>query len=171
MKQKKYAKMLHPSPIGTLSLVADEQYLYGIWVQDQIHFERGLVAEHIEVVASHPILDQIVSHLDVYFDGQAQDLSKLPLAPIGTDFEKRVWAYLQAIPYGQTVTYGQIAQDLQVNSAQAIGGAVGRNPWSILVPCHRVLGAGNRLTGYASGVEKKAWLLQREGAVFQKNKE
>jgi len=171
MMQKKYAKMLYLSPIGTLSLVADEQYLFGIWVQDQTHFERGLVAEHIEVVASHPILDQIVSRLDVYFDGQAQDLSKLPLAPIGTDFEKRVWAYLQSIPYGQTVTYGQIAQDLQVNSAQAIGGAVGRNPWSILVPCHRVLGAGNSLTGYASGVEKKAWLLQREGAVFQENKE
>ena len=91
-------------------------------------------------------------------------------APIGTDFEKRVWTYLQAIPYGQTVTYGQIAQDLQVASAQAIGGAVGRNPWSILVPCHRVLGSGNRLTGYASGVEKKAWLLQHEGVVFQENK-
>ena len=171
MKQNKYAKMLYPSPIGTLSLVADEQYLYGIWVQDQIHFERGLVAEHIEVVASHPILDQIVSRLDVYFDGQAQDLSKLPLAPIGTDFEKRVWTYLQSIPYRQTVTYGQIAQDLQVPSAQAIGGAVGRNPWSILVPCHRVLGAGKRLTGYAAGVEKKAWLLEHEGADFQENKE
>ena len=171
MKQKKYAKMLYSSPIGTLSLVADEQYLYGIWVQDQTHFERGLAAEHIEEVTSHLILDQIVSHLDVYFDGQAQDLSKLPLAPIGTDFEKRVWTYLQSIPYGQTVTYGQIAKDLQVSSAQAIGGAVGRNPWSILVPCHRVLGAGNHLTGYASGVEKKAWLLQNEGAVFQENKE
>lgn len=92
------------------------------------------------------------------------------MAPIGTDFENRVWAYLQAIPYGQTVTYGQIAQDLQVASAQAIGGAVGRNPWSILVPCHRVLGSGNRLTGYASGVEKKAWLLQHEGVAFQENK-
>ena len=171
MKQKKYAKMLYPSPIGTLSLVADEQYLYGIWVQDQTHFERGLANESLEEVATHPILDQVVPYLDAYFEGQVQDLSKLLLAPIGTDFEKRVWAYLQAIPYGQTVTYGQIAQDLQVNSAQAIGGAVGRNPWSILVPCHRVLGSGNRLTGYASGVEKKAWLLQHEGVAFQENKE
>lgn len=74
---------------------------------------------------------------------------------------------LQGIPYGQTVTYGQIAQDLQVASAQAIGGAVGRNPWSILVPCHRVLGAGKRLTGYAAGVEKKAWLLEHEGVDFK----
>ena len=171
MKQNKYAKMLYPSPIGTLSLVADEQYLYGIWVQGQTHFERGIAGYSIEVVKKHPVLDQVISYLDTYFECSVQDLSDLPLAPIGTDFEKRVWAYLRAIPYGQTVTYGQIAKDLQVNSAQAIGGAVGRNPWSILVPCHRVLGAGNRLTGYASGVEKKAWLLQREGAVFQENKE
>ena len=162
--------MLYSSPIGTLSLVADEQYLYGIWVQDQKHFERGIDTDGIEIVKEHPVLDKVISYLDAYFAGKDQDLSLLPLAPIGTDFEKRVWAYLQAIPYGQTVTYGQIAQDLQVASAQAIGGAVGRNPWSILVPCHRVLGSGNRLTGYASGVEKKAWLLKHEGATFQENK-
>ena len=171
MTQKKYSKMLYLSPIGTLSLVADEQYLYGIWVQDQKHFKRGIAGDSIEVVKKHPVLDQVISDLDTYFNGRAQDLSSLPLAPIGTDFEKRVWAYLQAIPYGQTVTYGKIAQDLQVASAQAIGGAVGRNPWSILVPCHRVLGSDNRLTGYASGVEKKAWLLQHEGADFHENKE
>ncbi len=167
MKQKKYAKMLYPSPIGTLSLVADEQYLYGIWVQDQTHFERGINTDRMEIVKGHPVLDQVISYLDAYFDGRVQDLSLLPLAPIGTDFEKRVWTYLQAIPYGQTVTYGQIAQHLQVASAQAIGGAVGRNPWSILVPCHRVLGSGKRLTGYASGVERKAWLLQHEGTDFK----
>lgn len=165
--QKKYAKILYTSPIGTLSVVADEQYLYGIWVQDQKHFERGLGYETIEAVVSHPILDSVIACLDDYFKGKSQALSDLPLAPIGTDFEKRVWSYLQRIPYGQTVTYGQIAQDLQVTSAQAIGGAVGRNPWSILVPCHRVLGAGKRLTGYAAGVEKKAWLLESEGADFK----
>ena len=168
--QKKYVKMLYFSPIGTLSLVADEQYLYGIWVQEQKHYERGLGDETIEAVVSHPILDPVIAYLDDYFKGKPQDLSNLPLASIGTNFEKRVWSYLQEIPYGQIVTYGQIAQDLQVASAQAIGGAVGRNPWSILVPCHRVLGSGNRLTGYASGVEKKAWLLQHEGAAFQENK-
>ena len=165
--QKKYVKMLYSSPIGSLSLVADDHYLYGIWVQEQKHFERGLVDEIIEEVGSHPILDQVISYLDAYFEGKSQDLSNLPLAPIGTDFEKRVWSYLQGIPYGRTVTYGQIAQELQVASAQAIGGAVGRNPWSILVPCHRVLGAGKRLTGYAAGTEKKAWLLEHEGADFQ----
>ena len=165
--QKKYAKKLYSSPIGELSLVADDHYLFGIWVQEQTHFEKGLLAENLEEVTNHPILDQVISYLDAYFAGRDQDPSDLPLAPIGSDFEKRVWAYLQSIPYGQTVTYVQIAQDLQVASAQAIGGAVGRNPWSILVPCHRVLGAGKRLTGYASGVEKKAWLLEHEGADFQ----
>ena len=165
--QKKYAKMLYSSPIGPLSLVADDHSLYGIWVQEQKHFERGIGDDTIEAVVSHPILDSVIACLDAYFKGKSRDLSDLPLAPIGTDFEKQVWSYLQGIPYGQTVTYGQIARDLQMASAQAIGGAVGRNPWSILVPCHRVLGAGKRLTGYAAGVEKKAWLLEHEGADFK----
>ena len=167
MMQKKYAKMLYSSPIGFLSLVADDHYLYGIWFQGQSNFERGLVGDSLEEVKSHAILDQVIFYLDAYFKGEIQDLFQLSLAPIGTEFEKRVWTYLQGIPYGQTVTYGQIAQELQVLSAQAIGGAVGRNPWSILVPCHRVLGKGNRLTGYAAGVEKKAWLLAHEGIHFQ----
>ena len=106
--QKKYAKMLYSSPIGSLSLVADDHYLYGIWVQEQKHFERGIGDETIEVVVSHPILDPVIACLDAYFKGKSQDLSNLPLAPKGTDFEKRVWSYLQRIPYGQTVTYGQI---------------------------------------------------------------
>ena len=86
--QKMYVKMLYFSPIGTLSLVADEQYLYGIWVQEQKHFERGLGDETIEAVVSHPILDPVIACLDDYFKGKSQDLSDLPLAPIGTDFEK-----------------------------------------------------------------------------------
>lgn len=164
--QKKYAKMLYSSPIGCISLVADDHHLYGIWVQEQKHFERGIGDETIEEVVSHPILDPVIACLDAYFTGKPQDLSDFPLAPIGTDFEKRVWVYLQSIPYGQTVTYGQIAQDLQVASAQAIGGAVGRNlvyP-STLSPC-----AGSRQASdwlcRRSG--KKAWLLGHEGADFK----
>ena len=163
--------MLYSSPIGTLSLVADDHYLFGIWVEEEGDFERELSEKAVTVVESHPVLNQIISYLDTYFKGQDQDLSELPLAPIGSDFEKRVWNYLRGIPFGQTVTYGQIAKDLQVASAQAVGGAVGRNPWSILVPCHRVLGVGNRLTGYAWGLEKKAWLLNHEGAAFKDEKE
>ena len=163
--------MMYSSPIGIISLVADDHYLYGIWVEAQSYFERGLSVDNLVEVESHPILNQIASYLDAYFKGQDQDLSQLPLAPVGSDFEKRVWNYLRGIPFGQTVTYGQIAKDLHVASPQAIGGAVGRNPWSILVPCHRVLGAGNRLTGFASGIEKKACLLKHENATFKEKKE
>ena len=162
--------MLYKSPIGSLSLVADDHYLFGIWIEEESDFEKGLSENDVTVVESHPILNQITSYLETYFKGQDQDLSGLPLAPVGSDFEKRVWNYLRGIPFGQTVTYGQIAKDLQVPSAQAVGGAVGRNPWSILVPCHRVLGAGGRLTGYAWGLDKKAWLLNHEGASYQENK-
>ena len=167
---KKYVKMLYSSPIGTLSLVADNHYLFGIWVKEESDFERELSEKAVTVVESHPILNQIISYLDSYFKRQDPDLSELPLAPVGSDFEKRVWNYLRGIPFGKTVTYGQIAKDLQVASAQAVGGAVGRNPWSILVPCHRVLGAGGRLTGYAWGLEKKAWLLRHECAAFKEKK-
>ena len=162
--------MLYKSPIGPLSLLADDHYLFGIWIEEESDFEKGLSENDVTVVESHPILNQITSYLETYFKGQNQDLSEMPLAPVGSDFEKRVWNYLRGIPFGQTVTYGQIAKDLQVASAQAVGGAVGRNPWSILVPCHRVLGAGGRLTGYAWGLEKKAWLLRHEGASYQENK-
>ena len=159
--------MLYSSPIGILSLVADNHYLFGIWVEEESDFERELPEKAVTVVEGHPILNQIISYLDTYFKGQDPDLSELPLAPIGSNFEKRVWNYLRGIPFGKTITYGQIAKDLQVASAQAVGGAVGRNPWSILVPCHRVLGANKRLTGYAAGLERKAWLLNHERADYK----
>ena len=165
--QNKFAKIVYTSPIGLLSIVATDQYLFGIWVEGQNHFERGLIVDNIEEVKTHPVLNQAISYLDDYFLGQNLSLSELPLAPIGTDFEKKVWSYLQEIPFGTTVTYGQIAKDLSVASAQAVGGAVGRNPWSILVPCHRVLGANKRLTGYAAGLERKAWLLNHERADYK----
>ena len=165
--KNKFSKIVYTSPIGLLSIVATDQYLFGIWVEGQNHFERGLIADNIEEVKTHPVLNQAISYLDDYFLGQNPSLSELPLAPIGTDFEKKVWSYLQEIPFGTTVTYGQIAKDLSVASAQAVGGSVGRNPWSILVPCHRVLGANKRLTGYAAGLERKAWLLNHERADYK----
>ena len=165
--KNKFSKIVYTSPIGLLSIVATDQYLFGIWVEGQNHFERGLIVDNIEEVKTHPVLNQAISYLDDYFLGQNPSLSELPLAPIGTDFEKKVWSYLQEIPFGTTVTYGQIAKDLSVASAQAVGGAVGRNPWSILVPCYRVLGANKRLTGYAAGLERKAWLLNHERADYK----
>lgn len=165
--KNKFSKIVYTSPIGLLSIVATDQYLFGIWVEGQNHFERGLIADNIEEVKTHPVLNQAISYLDDYFLGQNPSLSELPLAPIGTDFEKKVWSYLREIPFGTTVTYGQIAKGLSVASAQAVGGAVGRNTWSILVPCHRVLGANKRLTGYAAGLERKAWLLNHERADYK----
>ena len=102
--------------------------------------------------------------LDRYFAGQRTVANELPLAPQGSAFRKRVWRVLCEIPYGQTVTYGEIARQLSVNSAQAVGGAVGHNPISIIIPCHRVLGADGSLTGYAGGLAAKQWLLRHEGA-------
>lgn len=149
------------SPIGELSLVADEESLWGIWFVGQKYFQAGLVEDPVDKETD--LLTLLVEKLEHYFSTGQADFAGIPLAQRGSEFQRRVWSYLQDIPAGQTVTYGQIAQDLQVNSAQAIGGAVGRNPWSILVPCHRVLGSQGQLTGYAGGIDKKIWLLEHEG--------
>lgn len=162
-----YYKKIYKSPLGDLSLVADESGLVGIWFLGQKYFERGLT--EAPILANHPFLDLASDFLDAYFSGQQPDPAALPLSAQGTDFQQRVWAYLQTIPYGQTVTYGQLAQELKINSAQAVGGAVGRNPLSILVPCHRVLGSQGQLTGYAGGLNKKIWLLEHEGVQLDRS--
>lgn len=158
-------KFIYPAPIGDLSLVADDQGVLGIWFLGQTYFERGLTTGPI--LASHPVLDQACDWLDRYFAGQEPDLASLPLSVQGTDFQKRVWAELAKIPYGQTTTYKALADKLNCKSAQAVGGAIGKNPLSILVPCHRVLGADGSLTGYAGGLDKKIWLLEHEGVRRQ----
>lgn len=154
-------KMIYPSLIGDLSLVADEAGLLGIWFVGQTYFERGLEEE--PVFASTPILHRTCNWLDRYFAGQGPELDSLPLSVRGTEFQRRVWSELTKIPYGQTTTYKALAEKLNCKSAQAVGGAVGKNPLSILVPCHRVLGADGSLTGYAGGLDKKIWLLEHEG--------
>ena len=163
-----YYKMIYHSPLGPLSLVADESGLRGAWFVGQKYFERGLSGQVIE--ASNPFLEQTVQLLDAYFASQDVDFSSLTLADVGTDFQKRVWTYLSQIPKGQTVTYGQIARDLDVASAQAVGGAVGRNPFSVIIPCHRVLGSQGQMTGYAGGLDKKLWLLNHEATEIDRKK-
>lgn len=163
-----YYKIIYHSPLGPLSLVADESGLRGAWFVDQKYFERGLSGQVIE--ASNPFLEQTAQLLDAYFASQDVDFSSLTLADVGTDFQKRVWTYLSQIPKGQTVTYGQIARDLDVASAQAVGGAVGRNPFSVIIPCHRVLGSQGQMTGYAGGLDKKLWLLNHEAAKIDRKK-
>ena len=119
---------------------------------------------------SHPILENTKLWLDAYFQGQIPQVS-LPLAPEGTPFQRLVWDILLTIPYGETRSYGSIAREVAQQlgkaamSAQAVGGAVGRNPISIVIPCHRCVGAKGQLTGYAGGLERKAWLLRHEGLL------
>lgn len=156
-----FYKQIYTSPLGEMSLVADETGLVGVWFLKQKYFERGL--EENLLLAENEVLKETKNLLDCYFNGDCPDFSSLVLALVGTDFQQRVWAYLQTIPYGATVTYGQIAKELDVRSAQAVSGAVGKNPFSIIVPCHRVLGSQGQLTGYAEGLDKKIWLLEHEG--------
>ncbi|HFI0634675.1 TPA: methylated-DNA--[protein]-cysteine S-methyltransferase [Streptococcus suis] len=160
-----YLKTIYKSPLGPMSLVASDRGLRGAWFEDQKYFERGLTEE--PVLGLHPILDQTSLLLDAYFSGQDVDFSSLPLEAIGTEFQEKVWALLKEIPHGQTTSYGQLAQQLGVYSGQAVGGAVGRNPYSIIIPCHRVLNQKGQLTGYAGGLDKKIWLLQHENPYFE----
>ncbi len=155
------------SPLGPILLAADDVGLTGLWFEGQKYFARGLSTDLQE--QETPILKQAKEWLDMYFSGQEPDLT-VPLYLIGTEFQKQVWEILCAIPYGQTVTYGQIAAALAAKrglsgmSAQAVGGAVGHNPISVIVPCHRVVGSSGSLTGYAGGLDKKSALLQLESA-------
>lgn len=162
-------KQLYSSPVGQLSLVADDQGLVGIWFDGQAHFERGI--EQVPQLTPSPILDQAGDWLDRYFAGQQPDVTRLPLSVQGTAFQQRVWQALAKIPYGQTTTYKALAEQLNCQSAQAVGGAVGRNPLAILVPCHRVLGSNGQLTGYAGGLDRKSWLLAHERVIMMTEKE
>ena len=146
-------------------LAADEAGLTGLWFEGQKFFARGLCPEHEE--ADLPVFVLVKEWLDTYFRGQEPTV-KIPLHFTGTDFQKEVWNILLSIPYGHTKTYGEIAGIIAKRrgaaklSAQAVGGAVGHNPISIIVPCHRVLGADGSLTGYAGGMERKEALLRLE---------
>ena len=151
----------YASPLGPILLAADETGLTGLWFEAQKYFPSFLGVDYQE--KETPILTETVRWLDVYFSGKDPGFLP-PLHPQGSPFRQTVWDILLTIPRGQTMTYGEIARRLGVHSAQAVGGAVGHNPISILIPCHRVVGSDGSLTGYAGGVERKARLLQLEGA-------
>ena len=159
--------MHYDSPLGKILLAADEEGMTGVWLETQKHFAAKLPPENEE--GTTPVLGDACRWLDVYFSGREPDFTpKLHL--IGSDFRQAVWALLLQIPYGQTTTYGALAKQLAEKnggkrvSAQAVGGAVGHNPVSIIVPCHRVVGSDGSLTGYAGGIEKKIRLLTLENA-------
>lgn len=154
----------YPSPVGKLSLCCDGEKLVGLWLAGQKYF-GGTISGEMIPCAQLPIFGQVRDWLDRYFAGQQPVPEELPLAPIGGEFRQKVWRILCGIPYGQVTTYGDIAKELAGShrSAQAVGGAVGHNPISIIIPCHRVVGSKGSLTGYAGGMEKKTWLLRHEG--------
>ncbi len=153
----------YQSPLGTILLAADEQGLTGLWFEGQKHYPGRL--DQSAGDGGLPVFDGAKRWLDVYFAGQQPEFA-VPVHLVGTEFQLQVWDLLQEIPYGKTMTYGHIAKLLDVGSAQAVGGAVARNPISIIVPCHRVMGAKDALTGYAGGLDKKLALLKLEGIIL-----
>lgn len=158
----------YDSPVGTLLLTCDGESLTGLWMN------KVPPADGMED-AEHPVLHKAGKWLDAYFRGKAPAID-FSLNPAGTAFQKQVWEILLTIPFGETRTYGSIAREMAVllgkenMSAQAIGGAVGRNPISIIIPCHRVVGTNGQLTGYAGGIDKKEWLLRHENWNIVQNK-
>lgn len=157
----------YDSPLGGILLAADDVGLTGLWFDGQKYFARGLSNERIAQETS--VLAEANRWLDIYFTGKEPDFTP-PLHPIGSAFRRSVWEILLQIPYGQTATYGEISrqlakkQGLERMSAQAVGGAVGHNEISIIIPCHRVVGADGSLTGYAGEIGKKEKLLELERA-------
>ncbi|MCD8232091.1 MAG: methylated-DNA--[protein]-cysteine S-methyltransferase [Clostridiales bacterium] len=160
----------YPSPFGNIALTATETALTGLCFENQRHYDEIFEAARSSAAKDLPVFKQTREWLDIYFQGKNPG----PVPPLhmeGTPFRLAVWDILKTIPYGQTTTYGKIAEAIAAQrgishmSAQAVGGAVGHNPISILVPCHRVIGSDGSLTGYDGGIERKVSLLQLEGIL------
>ena len=149
-----------PTPLGGITLASDGEALTGLWFDGQRYFAAGADDDREERYL--PVFETAGRWLDIYFGGGIPDLTP-PLRPKGSGFRLSVWRSLMTIPYGRTATYKEIAAALG-SSARAVGGAVGRNPISLIVPCHRVIGADGSLTGYAGGIERKKKLLDMEKA-------
>ena len=172
MQETKTYSTTYTSPIGVYTLTSDGEALTGIWMVDQKYYLYGLGKDIVEK-ADLPIFDAVKDWLDRYFAGKNPPITGLRLAPDGGEFKQMVWDILCKIPYGTTTTYGQIAKEIALKkgqksmSSQAVGGAVGHNPISIIIPCHRVVGSDGSLTGYAGGLPTKIKLLELEGAALQ----
>lgn len=150
-----------PAPIGRLIVASDGESLAGVWManaspsDEQWKSQRGTDA----------LLTETRRQLDAYFSSKLRDFD-LPLAPNGTDFQRRVWVALTKIPFGTTISYADLARRIRSEAAvRAVGAANGRNPIPIIVPCHRVIGSDGSLTGFGGGLDRKRWLLNHEGAL------
>jgi methylated-DNA-[protein]-cysteine S-methyltransferase len=163
-----YYSTTYQSPLGNFTLASDGQNLVGLWIEGQ-KYHRDTLPEKTDEQDDIPVFGKTKNWLDRYFAGKKPDVSELPLAPVGGEFRQGVWEILRSIPYGEVTTYGDIAKKMAVKSgkarmsAQAVGGAVGHNPISIIIPCHRVVGSNGSLTGYAGGIGTKYKLLEFEG--------
>ena len=150
------------SPVGELRLIAGDHGLRAILWGAEDAARIASIDEDDLVEGTTPVLDRAVSQLDEYFAGTRREFD-LPLDPFGTPFQQSAWMVLRTIPYGKTISYGQQAQQLgDPNKARAVGAANGKNPLSIVVPCHRVIGSTGHLTGFAAGLDIKSWLLDHE---------
>lgn len=162
----------YDSPIGGILLASDEDGLTGLWFDGEKYYPSKEGVENMKE-EENTILTETKRWLDIYFTGVNPDFIP-PLHPIGSTFRKYVWDILLEIPYGETITYGSIAKELEKKlgykkmSAQAVGGAVGHNEISIIIPCHRVVGTNGNLTGYAGGIDKKIKLLELEHVDLSK---
>lgn len=158
----------YTSPLGRIMLASDGKNLVGLWNEGQKYFAASIKGDIVDK-PDLPVFKLVTQWLDIYFASKNPPISELPLAPAGSEFRKAVWRILLEIPYGKCVTYGEIAKKLAARmkkesmSSQAVGGAVGHNPISIIIPCHRVVGANGSFTGYAGGIDKKIKLLELEG--------
>ena len=159
-----YIKRL-ASPVGELTLASDGESLTGLWIAGQKYHSAGLAPDAAE--AQLPVFAAAAEWLGRYFAGESPEPGELPLAPRGSGFRLSVWRRLLEIPRGSVTTYGEIARALDA-PARAVGGAVGHNPISIIIPCHRVVGASGSLTGYAGGLDKKIALLKLEGVEMSR---
>lgn len=164
-----YYSTKYHSPIGLITLVGDNSgNIVAAWMEGQKYFGNTVQGEIIER-DDMPALRKATKWLDRYFAGERPDINELPLDPIGSEFRQQVWEILRKIPYGEVITYGDIAKKIakkrgkKTMSAQAVGGAVGHNPISIIIPCHRVIGSNKSLTGFSGGLSNKTKLLQHEG--------
>lgn len=160
-------KTYYKSPIGNLMLVSDGDNLVGLYIENQKYYLNGIKQE-LTSKDNLQVFENTKKWLDRYFAKEKPSIKEIPIAPKGGEFRQKVWKILCEIPYGQTITYGEIAKRIakQMNkekmSAQAVGNAVGHNPISIIIPCHRVIGKNGSLTGYAGGIERKKMLLELE---------
>ena len=157
----------YTTPIGDVLLASKNNELIGLWFEGQKYYLNS-INEEMQVKNEEEILKKTKNWLDRYFKGEKPSIKEIKINPNGSDFRKEVWKILCKIPYGQTITYKEIAEKLAKErglksmSAQAVGGAVGHNPISIIIPCHRVVGSDGKLTGYAGGLDKKEYLLKLE---------